>query len=52
MKASRPTERKQVLNDLWEAEQRSTLSTEPRVNLLMAKSRVAIKTIQQTSGRR
>jgi tetratricopeptide (TPR) repeat protein len=48
MKARVSSERKQILDELWEAEQRTTpRRTEPRVNPLISNSRFGIKAIQQ-----
>lgn len=48
MKSRVPLERKQILDELWEAEQGVTPQrTEPRVNPVLGNGRIGIKAIQQ-----
>ena len=48
MRARLPGEREQLLEQLWEAEQRTKLQgTTPRVRLPIGKNRLEIRTLQQ-----
>lgn len=52
MRAQAPSERRRLLDQLWEAEQRSKVGgTEPRVNLLIGGNRAGAKALQQSLAR-
>lgn len=49
MRARTPAERKQLLEQLWDAEQQARLQpNEPRLNLLVGKNRVGVRTVQRS----